>query len=377
MPALVEGQPVYIKGSSAKPYELKNTGGVLSCSCMAWRNQSLPIERRTCKHLKAHCGEKSEADRTNSPLIRPVEEYYEKGEPGIGPDDGAGHSERFRPGLKVTVPELAIKLRPDQKAKLNGPPVLLAQSLEDFPELDVTGWWFSEKLDGCRALFDGKQFITRQGNVYKAPSWFTEGFPNHPLDGELWMGRQMFQKTMSIVRRHDGSEQWKEVKFVAFDLPHLTQVPFEDRMWALRKICTPSTSPYLFFHQQTQVRSRPHLSQMMREVVEAGGEGLMLRQPKSFYEVGRSSTLLKMKPFKDAEAEVIGHVPGKGKHKGVLGGLVLRLPNGKEFNIGTGLTDAERRNPPMLGATITYRYTELTDDGIPKCAPYLRVRDDV
>jgi hypothetical protein len=63
MPALIEGQPIYIQGSAAKPYTLKNVGGVYSCDCVAWRMQSLPIDKRTCKHLKSHCGAAAEAAR--------------------------------------------------------------------------------------------------------------------------------------------------------------------------------------------------------------------------------------------------------------------------------------------------------------------------
>ena len=112
------------------------------------------------------------------------------------------------------------------------------------------------------------------------------------------------------------------------------------------------------------------------ELVALGAEGLMIRKPGSLYEVGRSHTILKVKPFKDADAVVVGHEPGKGRHKGRLGGLVLRLPDGKEFNVGTGLSDDERRNPPPVGSTVTYAYTEHTSDGIPKCASFLRVRPE-
>jgi DNA ligase-1 len=112
------------------------------------------------------------------------------------------------------------------------------------------------------------------------------------------------------------------------------------------------------------------------EVIKLGGEGLMLRKPGSRYETGRSSTLLKVKKFSDAEATVISHTPGKGRHKGRCGALVVRMPNGKEFSLGTGLSDKERQNPPPVGAKVTYTFTELTDSGmgVPKCAAFLRVR---
>jgi DNA ligase-1 len=111
--------------------------------------------------------------------------------------------------------------------------------------------------------------------------------------------------------------------------------------------------------------------------VEAlGGEGLMLRQPGSAYEVGRSMTLQKVKTFKDAEATVVDHQPGAGKHKGRLGALLVRLADGKEFAVGTGFTDKEREAPPAVGSVITFRYQELSDAGIPRFPSYVGVRID-
>src|SRR3954452_21489727 len=63
MPDLADGETFLMQGSAAKPYELKNTGGVYSCSCPAWRNQSVAIERRTCKHLKKYRGDAAETAR--------------------------------------------------------------------------------------------------------------------------------------------------------------------------------------------------------------------------------------------------------------------------------------------------------------------------
>ena len=52
MPDLKDGESAEVKGSARTPYILKNVGGVYSCTCPAWRNQSVSIERRTCKHLR-------------------------------------------------------------------------------------------------------------------------------------------------------------------------------------------------------------------------------------------------------------------------------------------------------------------------------------
>ena len=102
----------------------------------------------------------------------------------------------------------------------------------------------------------------------------------------------------------------------------------------------------------------------------------MLRQAESQYEPGRSPTLLKVKPYDDAEATVIGHLPGKGKFAGKLGSLRVRTPAGREFSVGTGFTDAQRESPPPVGTVITYRFRGLTSKGLPRFASFLRVRKD-
>jgi len=103
----------------------------------------------------------------------------------------------------------------------------------------------------------------------------------------------------------------------------------------------------------------------------------MLRMPASKYVAGRSSTLLKVKSFHDAEARVVGHVPGAGRHKGRLGALEVETAEGTRFSVGTGFSDAERSAPPPLGAVITFRYQELSTGGVPRFPSFVAVRTDV
>ena len=98
----------------------------------------------------------------------------------------------------------------------------------------------------------------------------------------------------------------------------------------------------------------------------------MLREPGSAYVAGRSTTLLKVKTFHDAEAVVVGHEPGKGRHVGRLGALRVVLPSGVEFSVGTGFSDKERTAAPAVGDTITFRYQELTDGGVTRFPSYVR-----
>jgi DNA ligase-1 len=84
---------------------------------------------------------------------------------------------------------------------------LLAESWN--ADLNPAGYWMSEKLDGVRAFWTGTHFLSRQGNRFHAPAWFTAGLPLEPLDGELWLGRKQLQRTVSIVRRQDEPDHWR------------------------------------------------------------------------------------------------------------------------------------------------------------------------
>ena len=187
---------------------------------------------------------------------------------------------------------------------------------------DLAGWWLSEKLDGVRAYWDGKALISRLGNRFHAPDWFLAGLPDFPLDGELWIGRKSFQRTVSIVRRQDKSDLWKEVRYVAFDAPAV-DAAFEGRLAAIHSHIERFRPPYLSAHEHAICTDLDHLRAELARIEALGGEGLMLRQPESRYEVGRSLTLLKVKTFHDAEARVLereGGRPAQGTPRRTPGG---------------------------------------------------------
>jgi DNA ligase-1 len=352
MPDIADGEVAYVQGSAKDPYELKNVGGVYSCSCPAWRNAGGAIDRRTCKHLKQYRGVEAEAARL-----------------AVSAADLAG------PAAKPKKPKAASSSSGDEDdaAGDGAPPVLLAHKWEN--DVDLTGWWMSEKLDGVRAWWDGKRFVSRLGNTFLAPQWFTQCLPDKELDGELWVGRQEFSTTISIVRSQGNGDAWKKVKFLVFDAPHL-KLPFEDRVAWIKAWVEDCGQSHVVAVDHQPCSSTEHLKTELARVEALGGEGLMMRRPGSPYEAGRSTSLLKVKTFHDAEARVVGHDPGKGKHKGRLGALVLEMPDGTRFNAGTGFSDAEREDPPPLGSIVTYRYQELTKDGVPRFPSYVGLAID-
>jgi len=252
-------------------------------------------------------------------------------------------------------------------------PLILAT--EAPPDVDPRGWLVSEKLDGARAWWDGSRLRFRSGLPIQAPAWFTAALPSSPLDGELWLGRGRFEELSGIVRRQQPMDaEWRQVRLMVFELPaspgtfaqRATQI---QRLWAQQ---TPS-GPWRPV-EQFELPSPAALRVRLDEVVRGGGEGLMLHRADAAYETGRTGALLKLKPLQDAEAVVVGHEAGQGRHAGRLGALKVRTQEGREFLLGTGFTDDQRERPPAVGTVVTFTYQGTTAQGVPRFASFLRVR---
>ena len=256
----------------------------------------------------------------------------------------------------------------------NYPPPALTLAKTYKGSVNLSQYWVSEKLDGVRAYWDGRQLISRQGNPYSAPAWFTQNFPTQALDGELWLARGRFQTLLSIVSKEFAIDtEWQQIRYHVFDLPHINQ-PFTQRISTLQQIVKKFNSPYLNLVKQYRLPDKTALMHKLNQVVAAGGEGLMLHRADALYRAGRTHDLLKVKPYYDAEAIVIGHTPGKGKYTGMLGSLLVSTAEGMQFRLGTGFTDEQRRTPPPVGSYVTYTYHGKTDRGIPRFASFLRIR---
>ena len=255
------------------------------------------------------------------------------------------------------------------------PSLLLANTYRD--GIDLDRYWVSEKLDGVRAWWDGEALVSRGGNRFNAPAWFTEDFPRVPLDGELWMGRGTFERLSGAVRRKIPDDaEWRTIRFMVFDLP-ASPAPFDERLQRMREMFETIESPRITLVEQFRVAGHETLMETLSRVVDGGGEGLMLHRGSSLYTAGRSDDLLKVKRYDDAEAVVVGHLPGKGRLAGILGALLVEMPDGQRFRLGTGLSDEERRNPPPLGATVTYKHFGKTRNGVPRFASFLRIREEM
>ena len=253
------------------------------------------------------------------------------------------------------------------------PALLLAETYRG--GVNVADYLVSEKFDGVRGYWDGRNLWTRNGNPIHAPTWFTAALPEQALDGELWMGRGRFEQTSAAIRRDVADEsEWRQIRYQVFELPRAAG-SFAERAARIRELVVQAHVPWLVAVEQFHLADGKALTKRLHEIVKAGGEGLMLHRADAPYITGRSDALLKVKLWHDAEAVVIAYLPGKGRYAGMLGALRVRAPDGREFSLGTGFSDAQRRAPPVIGATVTYRYRELTARGTPRFASFWRVRE--
>lgn len=253
------------------------------------------------------------------------------------------------------------------------PPAVLAR--EAAADIDPAPYWISEKLDGVRALWDGEMLRFRSGRVVHAPAWFIAALPVQALDGELWLGRGRFAELSGMVRKQQPVEgEWRQVRYMIFELPGAVG-DFSARVAAMRALVAEAAPPWLGAVEQFRLDDNAALVRRLDAVIAAGGEGLMLHRADSHWHAGRSDALRKLKPWQDAEARVVGHLPGKGRLAGMLGALEVEMDDGRRFRIGTGLSDAQRRDPPPLGAQITFRYRGLTRHGLPRFASFWRERE--
>lgn len=268
-------------------------------------------------------------------------------------------------GLVLCFPAIAVHAAA-------APPVELVDVYHG--HVDLAGYWVSEKYDGVRGYWNGQQLLTRSGNVIDVPAWFTSNWPRTAMDGELWLGYGQFSRVSTLVRTGEANDPaWHDVTYHVFDLPEHGGI-FDTRVPAIRAAVTAIDSPWVVAIRQFHVHSEQQLQAALQRVLDKGGEGLVLHRGDAPYKAGRGVGLLKVKPYQDAEAKVIGYNQGHGRITGLMGSVRVRTPDGRRFSIGSGFTDAQRADPPPIGSWITYRYNGLTVNGLPRFARFLRAR---
>ena len=279
------------------------------------------------------------------------------------------------------------------------------------------GWDMSEKMDGYRSRSDNRsnKLISRQNKVFNAPEWFINSLKLNqnenviPFDGELFAGRENFEKMGAVRKKIPICKEWYEIKFHVYDClhPSVKDKTFNERYKALKKYVLQLTQnwkefvihnpkfkgvscPVVLCKHHT-VKDKEHMNNFYKSILKKGGEGIMLKDPLSFYEGNRSHFLLKVKPVNDSECIIIDYKGGTNKYKGMLGAFICKplINHGNYMTINndtnlefamSGMDDSIRQSYKQthpIGTIITYEYSGLTSTGKPRFARYIRIRDDV
>ncbi|NAW69929.1 DNA ligase [Vibrio sp. V27_P1S3P104] len=278
--------------------------------------------------------------------------------------------------LKLSLITLSLLIaNPIQAAPAQEEPMPILKANEYREGIALEQYWQSEKLDGIRAIWDGKQLTTRTGKLIYAPAWFTAVLPHYPVEGELWAGRGRFSLVQqTVLDHHPTDEAWQQITFMLFDLPTFSG-DYQTRYQHLRSLTSAINQTHIQYVKHEPIISEEALLNELDRLFLLDAEGIMLRKFSSTYSAGRNNDLLKLKKHQDSEAQVIGYKMGKGKYHNMVGSLLVRNDAGIEFALGSGLTDFLRQQPPEIGCVITYRFNGLTDSGKPRFARFMRVKE--
>lgn len=259
---------------------------------------------------------------------------------------------------------------------LSSPKLILPVVLENLQNIDPSRYLISEKLDGMRAYWDGKQLFAKSGKPIHAPKWFLENFPPFELDGELWSNRNEFEKIISIIKNHNRQEAWKDLKFNIFEVPN-QKGNLSARLQVIKNYLSIHHAPYIRIIPQYQFTKLEEITHFFHQIKHDGGEGIILRKNDTPYLTGRDRSALKFKVFFDSECMIKGYEKGAGKYAKVMGSIICEDIISKQIvKIGSGFSDLMRANPPKVGTIITYKYYQKTKNNHPKHPVFLRIRDD-
>jgi DNA ligase-1 len=242
-----------------------------------------------------------------------------------------------------------------------------------YEEQNIKGWVMSEKLDGIRGYWDGKQLLTRKGKKIYMPKWFIKNFPDFELDGELWTKKADFENIQNIVMDKKPSEDWKNITYNIFEVPN-TKGDFFQRLDKAKSWFKKHPNKYINIIKQIKIKDKDHLNFYLENIIKKKGEGLIIKDPTKEYHTGRTPHVLKIKDFQDMEGVVVGI--NMNKKTMLLKSLLVKLDNGITFNLGTGFTKEQREKGFKIGTIVTFKYYGFTKYGKPKFASFLHIRKD-
>lgn len=238
--------------------------------------------------------------------------------------------------------------------------------------------------------------------IFDSPRW------------EWFLKDRTIDNKPNFMRRIKGAHDWARSRGPLFEQP-VNNIEYDNLLRWLDRNIVPTSNLLVLPQEKLAIRTAQaevQISDKAACIEVMGGEGLVLRNYLSLWKPERFYDILKHKPEKDDEATVTGYTWGRitdrgSKLYGMMGALIV-LYNGKALEL-SGFTEAERsmsfhpfpdgrtaeqlqrvmttdpnvfhgsvvsrdwHNPKFpIGSTVTFRYRELSRDGIPKEAKFHR-----
>lgn len=287
-----------------------------------------------------------------------------------------------------------IKLAGSTKNTLDAVEPMLAHPIENKEKYVTFPAWSQPKFDGLRCiaiLKNGKatlysrtqkEYITIPHINEEIERIFKDYLPalvnGLVLDGELYNHKfkKDFNKITSLIKRDDVHPDHELVQYHIYDV-----VGPSDYSERVSVLWTPlKEAKYCFAVETKEVKSRDELEEYQAECVERGYEGCMYRSKTGGYEHKRSSTLLKVKTFKDAEFKIVDVEEGNGKLMDRVGAFHCELKDGRTFKAKPACTLEQSKEywdnrKACIGKWATVKYQNLTPDGVPRFPVMKCIRD--
>lgn len=242
--------------------------------------------------------------------------------------------------------------------------------LNEYKNQNITGYLMSEKLDGIRAFWNGKNLISRNGKVFNAPVWFTKDFPDFALDGELYTKKNDFENILSIVSKKEPNEKWSKIKFFVFDAPNENGSLSERLEFAEDN----ANSEYIKIIEHFTCKNEKELKSFLKKIESNGGEGVVLREPNMPYIPKRTEFNLKVKSSHDDDCMVIE--VHKNIEKNQIASFTCKLNSNETITIGSGLSNELRNSDKLkIGNIVSFKYNGFTNDNKPKFPVFLKIKD--
>lgn len=244
---------------------------------------------------------------------------------------------------------------------------------------NIESYAISEKFDGVRGIWDGKEMFSKNGKKLAIPPCFAEKLAILELkdgefvEGELWADYGKFAEVSSLARRKNPTcAEFESVKYLIFNAQLNESSDFLANLSKIQSILESHKTPQIRTITQHKFSSSKELQDFFDAVVAKGGEGVILRD---------SHTAFKLKAQHDAECKIIDYTRGKGRLSGKVGAIVCEsladknagIKNGIIFRIGSGLSDEMRTNPPKIGTIITYKFSGVSKNSVPLHTRFWRV----